>query len=138
MTQWAKCPSTPICIFFIFQKNNPCIFKYATLQISITHNKKQNPLLHLLINCISANSVAEILPLKDEYIFRFSIFLIIGLCYNLAFSTNTRRVFIKTFLNHWGNSALIFIIFWIFSSIKCFIVNILSEAVLLGKCLRSP
>ena len=108
------------------------------LQTSITHNKKQNSLLYLLINCISADSVAEILSLKDEYIFRFSIFLIIDLCYNFAFCTNTRRVFIKTFLNHWGNSALICIIFWIFSNIKCFIANILSEAVLLGKCLRSP
>ena len=38
------------------------------------HNKNQNPLLNLLINCIFARS------LKGEYSFRFSNFVVIGLC----------------------------------------------------------
>ena len=49
--------------------------------MSITHNKYKNPLLNLLINCISAKSAPQILSIKYEYTFRFSNFLIIGLCY---------------------------------------------------------
>ena len=39
--------------------------------MSITHNKNLNPLLNLLINCISAKSVAKILSLNVEYTFPF-------------------------------------------------------------------
>ena len=34
-------------------------------KIYITHNKKQIPLLDLLINCISAGSTPQILSIKD-------------------------------------------------------------------------
>ena len=37
------------------------------LKMSVTHNKKRNPLLNLLINCISARSAQKILSIKDEY-----------------------------------------------------------------------
>ena len=47
------------------------------LKISITHNKIQNPLLNLLINCISAKSALQILSLNAEYTFFFN-FLIMG------------------------------------------------------------
>ena len=50
----------------------------------MTHNKNQNPLLYLFVNCISARSGPQVLSLKDEYTFCFSNFLIVGLCYSSA------------------------------------------------------
>ena len=47
-------------------------------------NKNRNSLLNLLINCISANSLPQILSVKDEYTLRFLNFLIIGLCNSSA------------------------------------------------------
>ena len=41
------------------------------LKVSITHNKNLNPLLNLLISCISAESVPRILSLNAEYTFLF-------------------------------------------------------------------
>ena len=41
------------------------------LKISITYNKNLNPLLNLLINCISAKSAPQILSLDVEYTFLF-------------------------------------------------------------------
>ena len=41
------------------------------LKISITHNKNLNPLLDLLINCISAKSAPQILSLNVECTFLF-------------------------------------------------------------------
>ena len=52
----------------------------------ITHNKKRIPLLNLLIKCISARSVFQILSIKHEYFFRFLNFLTIGLC---SYSANS-------------------------------------------------
>ena len=49
------------------------------MHIYYKHNKKQNPLLNLLINCTSTRSAPQILLIKDEYTFRFSDFLINGL-----------------------------------------------------------
>ena len=49
------------------------------LKTSITHNKNINPLLNLLINCVSAKSTPQILSLNEEYTFLFLNFLIIGL-----------------------------------------------------------
>ena len=48
------------------------------LKISITHNKKQIPLLNLLITCISARSAPQILPWNDECTWRPLNLLIIG------------------------------------------------------------
>ena len=48
------------------------------LKISITHNKKQIPLLNLLVHCISFRSVRQIFSINDERTFRFSKFLIIA------------------------------------------------------------
>ena len=45
----------------------------------MTHDKNKNPLLHLLSNYISPRTAPQILSLKDDYTFRFSSFLIIGL-----------------------------------------------------------
>ena len=57
-------------------------FKGAThaylLKALITHNKNRNPFLYLLINYTSARSAPQILSLKDESTFSFSIFLMIG------------------------------------------------------------
>ena len=53
--------------FLIFQRNNPSIF---TKNI-VTNNKNLNPLLSLLINCISAKSAPQILSLNAEYTFFF-------------------------------------------------------------------
>ena len=39
--------------------------------MSITHNKNLNPLLSLLINCISAKSAPQILSIKGECTFHF-------------------------------------------------------------------
>ena len=47
---------------------NPIIL----FRIPITYNKKHIPLLNLLNNCISAKSVLQILPIKDECTSRFS------------------------------------------------------------------
>ena len=86
------------------------------LEISITHYKKQIPLLNLLINCISARSQLQILYLKDEYMFCFLDFLIIGLCNSSANSlfdrfsfltaspevglSKTNQIFYQNFINH--------------------------------------
>ena len=52
--------------------------------MSISHNKNLNPLLSLLINCISARSATQILSIKVECTFLFLNFLIIGLCNSSA------------------------------------------------------
>ena len=52
--------------------------------MTITHDKNLNPLLNLLINCISVRSVAQILSIKDECTFLFSNSLIIGLSNSYA------------------------------------------------------
>ena len=49
------------------------------LKISITHNKKRIPWLNLLINCISARSIPQILYITNKYTFPFWNFLIIYL-----------------------------------------------------------
>ena len=65
----------------------------------MTLNKKRNPLLNLLINCISARSAPQILSIKDECNFLFLNFLIIGLCSSSAnslfdiFSCLTAKLF---------------------------------------------
>ena len=46
----------------------------------MTHNKNLNPLLKLLINCISTRFAPQILSMKDECTFHLLNFLIIGLC----------------------------------------------------------
>ena len=48
--------------------------------MSITHYEDLNPLLNLLINCISATSEPQVLSIKGECTFLFLNFLIIGLC----------------------------------------------------------
>ena len=50
------------------------------LKISLTNNKNLNPLLTLLINCISAWSAAQILSIKGDYTFLLLNFLKIDLC----------------------------------------------------------
>ena len=52
--------------------------------MSITHNKNLNPLLNLLINCISARSALQILSIKVQCTFLFLNFLIIGSCNSSA------------------------------------------------------
>ena len=52
--------------------------------MSITHNKNLNPILNLLINCISARTAPQILSIKVECTFLFFNFLIIGLCNSSA------------------------------------------------------
>ena len=44
--------------------------------MSIIHNKYRNPLLNLLINCISAESAYQILSIKSECTFLLLNFLI--------------------------------------------------------------
>ena len=39
--------------------------------MSITQNKNCNPLLNLLISCISARSAPQLLSIKDECTFHF-------------------------------------------------------------------
>ena len=51
--------------------------------MSIARNKNLNPLLNLLIKCISARSASQMLSIKDGCTF-FLIFLIIGFCYSSA------------------------------------------------------
>ena len=53
------------------------------MKISTTHNKDRIPFLDLLINCIEERSAPQILPIKDEHIFRFSAFLM-SLCNSSA------------------------------------------------------
>ena len=50
----------------------------------MTHNKKLVPLLNLFINCISAESAPQILPLNEEYAHLFKKNLMIGLCNSSA------------------------------------------------------
>ena len=52
--------------------------------MSITHNKNQNPLLNLLINCVSARSAPQILSIKGNCTFILLNFPIIGLCSSSA------------------------------------------------------
>ena len=53
-------------------------------KISMTHNKKQIPLLNSCFNFISARSATQIFCKKDEFTFCFSKFLIIGFCNSSA------------------------------------------------------
>ena len=48
------------------------------MKLSIAHIKKRIPLLHLLINCITARATPQILSIKGGY-----TFLLIGLCNSL-------------------------------------------------------
>ena len=58
---------------------------YAYLQkMPITHNKNLNPLSNLLINCISAKSVPQIMSIKGDCTLLLLNFLIIGLCNSFA------------------------------------------------------
>ena len=50
------------------------------LLISITHNENLNPLLNLLINCISTRSEPQILSIQAGYTILLLNFLIFGLC----------------------------------------------------------
>ena len=52
--------------------------------MSITHNKNINPLLNLLISCVSTRSAPQILSIKGDCTFLFLNFLIIGLCNSSA------------------------------------------------------
>ena len=52
--------------------------------MSTTHNENLNPLLSLLINCISARSAPQMLSIKAECTFLLLSFLIIGLCSSSA------------------------------------------------------
>ena len=52
--------------------------------MSITHNKNLNPLLNLLINCISARSAPQISSIKGDCTFHLLNFLIISLCNSSA------------------------------------------------------
>ena len=56
------------------------MFQAHLLSISTTHNKNQNPLLNVLINCISAKSTPQILSIKGKCTFLLLNFPIIGLC----------------------------------------------------------
>ena len=60
----------------------------------ITHNKNLNPLLNLVIKCISDKSVSQILSIKDEYTF-FYYCLIIGLYNSLVNSLFDIYSFLK-------------------------------------------
>ena len=55
-------------------------------KISIAHNKSLNPLLNILIHCISARSAHQILAIKGECTFLSLNFIIIGSC---SSSTNS-------------------------------------------------
>ena len=50
------------------------------VKISMTHNKSWSPLLYLFVYCISTRAAPQIMYLRGEYTFRFTNFLIIGLC----------------------------------------------------------
>ena len=52
--------------------------------MSITHNKDLNPLINLIINCISARSAPQILSIKGECTFHLLNFLIISFCNSSA------------------------------------------------------
>ena len=60
------------------------IIHVYSLKILITHDKNLNPLLNLLINCISRRSAPQILSIKSGCVFHFSNVLIIGLCNSSA------------------------------------------------------
>ena len=59
----------------INNRNSFLSFKRTTqgylVKISIAHNKYLIPLLHLLINYISATPTPQVLSLKEEYAFLF-------------------------------------------------------------------
>ena len=69
------------------------------LKISITHNKREIPLLTLLISCLITLInftytrkiiTPQILAANDEYTLRFSNCLVIGLCRSSAKRTANR------------------------------------------------
>ena len=88
------------------------IIHSCLIYISIAHNENLNPLLNLLKNCLLAKSAPHLFPITDEYTFRFSNFLIIGLCNSSAnslldlmlFLIVPPEVFIKQFINHWSKT----------------------------------
>ena len=97
--------------------------------MSITNNKNRNPLLNLLISCISASSATRILSLKEEYTFRFFNFLIIDLCNSsanslldtISFLTSPLEFFTKFYKLLKQVHVDIHHILDVFSNIKCFI-----------------
>ena len=104
----------------------------------MTHNKSLNPLISLLINCISAKSVPQILSIK-ECTFLSLNFLIIGLSNSLANSllgifsfliplpanlfAHLAEFFYQKIYKPLKQDLIDSIIFWIFSNIKCFIMQ---------------
>ena len=72
----------------------------------MTHGKNLNPLLNLLINCISAKTAHQILSIKDERTFLFSNFQTICLCnssansllYIISFLTVPPKAFLSKYL----------------------------------------
>ena len=100
------------------------------LKIPVTHMTTINPLLNLLINCISSRSAPQILSIKDGCTFLSWKFIIIGLCNSSSnslfeiflFSIPLQGGFYQK-IDHWSKSTLIFIMFQIFSNSKCFITQ---------------
>ena len=95
----------------------------------------------LLINCISARPDHQILS-KKEYSSNFFMYFFSYLlaCHNFTWNLKTIpwRPLIKKFINHWSNAFLISIIYWILTILNVLSRNTLSQAVLLGKLLKSP
>ena len=60
--------------------NTFLIFQRITLLKILKAHNKWIPFLNLLINCKPARSTPQVLSIKDECSFRFSKFLLIGLC----------------------------------------------------------
>ena len=102
------------------------------VNILITHNENQIPLVNLHIIYISVGLAPQVLSAKSEWTLLFSNVLIIGLCKSTAnslfeifsFLVSLPQVFfIKKYIDYWRKSALISIIFRIFSNIRCFITQ---------------
>ena len=78
-----RCLYLPI-FYLVCETVIPFLYKGIThvflLTISLTLNKKQIPLLNLLINCISSRSTPQILSTKGDCTFLLSKFQIIYLC----------------------------------------------------------
>ena len=113
--------------------------------LSRTH-KKTIFVFNFPDNCISAKSAPQILSIKYEYIFHFSIVSMIGLPNSLAnylfgaiLITPPKADSFTSVVNYlskklWRSKApLISIIFRIFLKIKSFITKVLSTKILLGK-----
>ena len=110
---WISVPLTIVTPFLPFKGTTQAYL----LKMSMTHDKNLVPLLYLLINCISARSVLQVLSFKkrnssfSKFFNNWFMKFIWKLSVLHRFNTTTYRFFIKKLVNYCSWSSFISIKF---------------------------